>query len=43
MHKLHSTIARWKSSLTLWQKLNWYLGGQPDKPVVLDFPPGDLE
>jgi hypothetical protein len=41
--KLKAAIRRWRGSLTLWQKLNWYLGGQPDLPVVLDFPPGDLE
>ena len=41
--KLRVAIQRWKESLTLWQKINWYLGGQPDRPVALDFPLGDLE
>jgi hypothetical protein len=41
--KLTAAIERWKKSLTLWARLNWYIGGQPDRPVVLDFQPGDLE
>jgi hypothetical protein len=41
--KLRGAIDRWKMSLTLWERLNWYMGGHPDRPVVLDFPPGDLE
>lgn len=40
---LKSAIQRWKEGLTFWQKVNWYLGGQPDRPVTLDFLPGDLE
>jgi len=41
--KLKAAIQRWKESLTLWERINWYMGGQPDRPVALDFPPGDLE
>jgi hypothetical protein len=41
--RLQAAIKRWKRSLTFWQKANWYLGGQPEIPVALDFPPGDLE
>jgi hypothetical protein len=40
--KLKAAIQRWKEGMTLWQKINWYMGGQPDRPVALDFPPGDL-
>ena len=43
VQKLWAAIARWKGGLTLWQKVNWYLGGQPDRPVALDFSLGDLE
>jgi hypothetical protein len=41
--KLKAAIQRWKESLSLWEKINWYMGGQPDRQVVLDFPAGDLE
>lgn len=40
--RLRSAIRHWKEGLTLWQKISWYLGAQPDRPVMLDFPPGDL-
>ncbi|MCZ2075704.1 MAG: hypothetical protein LC130_11990 [Bryobacterales bacterium] len=40
---LKAAIDRWKKSLTLWEKIRWYMGDPPDRPVVLDFPPGDLE
>jgi hypothetical protein len=41
--KLHAAIQRWKSNLSLWQKIQWYTGSELDHPVELDFPPGDLE
>lgn len=41
--RLQAAIERWKRSLTFWERINWYMGGQPDRPVVFDFPPGDLE
>ncbi len=41
--KLHQAIRRWRNGLTFWQKVNWWMGGQPDHPFTLDFPPGDLE
>jgi hypothetical protein len=42
VERLKSAIGRWKEGLTFWQKVNWCLGGQPERPVTLDFPPGDL-
>lgn len=33
----------WVGDLSIFQKLNWYLGGKPSHPIQLDFPPGDLE
>jgi hypothetical protein len=42
VQKLRTAVARWKGTLTLWQKINWYLGGQPDVPLALDSPLGDL-
>jgi hypothetical protein len=41
--KLKAAVRRWKQELPLWQKFNWYLGGEPNRPFTLDFPPGDLE
>jgi hypothetical protein len=41
--KLKAALRRWSQSLTLMERINWYMGGQPDRPVMLDFPPGDLE
>jgi hypothetical protein len=42
-----NVVIRWKKGRPPgrddWQKLNWYLGGQPARPPVLDFPLGDLE
>lgn len=42
IQKLHDAIGRWAGKLTLWQKLQWYAGGQPQCPPVLDFALGDL-
>lgn len=43
VQKLRAAIRQWSAGLTFWQKINWWLGGQPDRPVVLNFPVGDLE
>ena len=43
VEKLRAAARRWAAGLTLWQKVSWFLGGQPDRPFVLDGPPGDLE
>jgi hypothetical protein len=40
--KLRASIRRWRDGLTFWQRLNWWMGGQPERPVALDYPPGDL-
>jgi hypothetical protein len=41
--RLNVAIDRWKTNLTVWERMNWYLGGYPNRPVEMDFPPGDLE
>ena len=41
--RLKRAVQRWKQGLSWWEKMRWYLGGQIAQPVVLDFPPGDLE
>jgi hypothetical protein len=42
--RLRAEIARWKRSLT-WLERCWFAmsGEAPKRPVVLDFPPGDLD
>lgn len=42
VQKLRGLISRWRSELSLWQKLQWRLGMEPNHPVPFDFPPGDL-
>jgi hypothetical protein len=42
VQSLRTAIRRWKAALTLWEKVRWYLGGQVNRPVTLDGPPGDL-
>mgnify|MGYP002624573921 CR=1 FL=1 len=41
---LRSAIKRWESTLPFWSWLNWKLCGAapPDRPVCLDFEPGDF-
>ena len=41
--KLRAAINRWRRSLSWWQRLAfaWY-GAEPNRPVPLDFPPGEL-
>jgi hypothetical protein len=41
--KLFQALDQWIQELSLWQKLTWYLGGRPSRPIVLGFPAGDLE
>jgi hypothetical protein len=41
--QLKAAVQRWKQTLPLWRKIDWYLGGQPSQPFMLDFPPGELE
>jgi hypothetical protein len=43
VRRLRESVRRWEKSLTFRQKVRWYFGGQPEHPLVLDFPPGDLE
>jgi hypothetical protein len=41
--RLRAAVQRWKDGLTLWQRIRFHLGSQPDHPPVLDVPPGDLQ
>jgi hypothetical protein len=41
--RLRAAIEQWKQSLSFWQRLKWYTGDIPQKPVGVDFPLGELE
>jgi hypothetical protein len=41
VQKLRAAVAMWKSSMTFWEKLRWWLGGEPARPLTLDYPPGN--
>ena len=43
VQQLLAAIQHWKKSLSLWEKVKWYTGDQPNRPVVLDFVLGDPE
>jgi hypothetical protein len=43
VQRLRAAIREWKQGLSFWQKLKWYTGDFPEKPVVLGFPLGELE
>ncbi|MEN6458524.1 MAG: hypothetical protein ABFC63_06295 [Thermoguttaceae bacterium] len=41
--RLRAAIREWKRSLSWWQRLRWYSGDSPKKPVTLDFSLGELD
>jgi hypothetical protein len=42
VQKLRSIIDGWKSQLSFLERLGLMLGLEPKRPVLLDFPPGEL-
>jgi hypothetical protein len=42
VREIRDAIRRWKEGMTLAQMLWWSIGGQPPRPLVLDFAPGRL-
>jgi hypothetical protein len=42
VREMRDAVRRWKGGMTLWQKLWWSVGGQPPRPLVLDFALGRL-
>ena len=42
VREIRDAIRRWKESMTLAQMLWWSIGGQPPRPLVLDFALGRL-
>lgn len=40
--RLYEAVQRWKKTLTIGQRLHWWLGVPPEKPVPLDFEPGEI-
>jgi hypothetical protein len=43
--RLQATVGRWVSSLSFWQKLNWWVYGivPAKRPVTIDFLPGEFD
>jgi Flp pilus assembly protein TadD len=42
VRRLRAAIRGWHNRLSLWEKIRWFLGGQPARRVELDFLPGEL-
>jgi len=42
VQRLRNAIRQWEEELSLWEKLQWHLGGQPARRVKLNYPPGEL-
>jgi hypothetical protein len=42
VHRLRTAIQKWKSGMTLWQKLAWWLGSKPYRPFEVDWAPGEI-
>ncbi len=42
VQRLRAAVGSWHNRLSIWQKIQWFLGGQPARGVELDFPPGEL-
>jgi hypothetical protein len=43
VRKLRDLVRRWRQGLTFWQKVNWWMGGDPDRPVSPDSSLGELQ
>jgi hypothetical protein len=39
---LRASHRKWKSGMTFWQKLSWWLGNKPSRPFTVDWPPGAI-
>lgn len=42
VEKLQGAIHKWTETFSFIQKVMWWLGSSPARPVFLDYPPGDL-
>src|SRR5579884_2461658 len=40
VQRLRQAVREWEKELSLWEKIQWHLGGQPARRVRLDCPPG---
>jgi hypothetical protein len=41
-NRLREAIARWKKSLSIWERFNFVFGGEPKNPILLDLPFGEV-
>ena len=42
VQRLRGAIRKWKTGLSLWQKIRWYWGDTPGGTVELGFPSGEI-
>lgn len=42
LQRLRAAIKAWKKTLSIWQRLDLVLGGEPKRVVELDFEPGEV-
>ena len=42
VQRLRDGVRRWRQTFSFWEKVCWFLGAAPDRPVDLGFPPGEL-
>jgi hypothetical protein len=42
VHALRAAVERWTRSLSFWEKVRWRFGSELDRPVVFDFPLGEV-
>ncbi len=42
VQRLRGALQSWHDRLSVWEKIRWFLGGQPARRVELDFLPGEL-
>lgn len=42
VQRLRAALQSWRDRLSVWEKIRWFLGGQPPRRVELEFLPGEL-
>jgi hypothetical protein len=42
VQRLRAALQEWHGKLSVWEKVQWFLGGQPARRVNVDFLPGEL-
>jgi hypothetical protein len=42
VRRLRDSVRRWERQMSFWERVCYHVRGRADRPVELDFPPGDL-